>query len=109
MVERREFAQVVDDARPDGDGAGPRAVEHLVDPLHIGPVGMKLLLFNKETLAGNSRLAHGCVDGFAGGFPCIVIGDDDGLPIRKILLKKSRSTVKNTLAEFECFRIGCDF
>lgn len=109
VVERREFAQVVDDARPDGDGDGPCAVEHLVDPLHIGPVGMKLLLFNKETLAGNSRLAHGCVDGFAGGFPCIVIGDDDGLPIRKILLKKSRSTVKNTLAEFECFRIGCDF
>jgi len=94
---------------PTATATAPVGLEHLVDPLHIGPVGMKLLLFNKETLAGNSRLAHGCVDGFAGGFPCIVIGDDDGLPIRKILLKKSRSTVKNTLAEFECFRIGCDF
>ena len=105
MVERREFAQVVDDARPDGDGDGPRAVEHLVDPLHIGPVGMKLLLFNKETLAGNSRLAHGCVDGFAGGFPyrsaglsCSALTPDDA-PVQLDFLGDEARRIKTERLE----------
>ena len=107
-MKRRELAQVVDDARSDSDDNASRTVEHLIDALDVGPVGMELLLFDEEALAGNARLSHKSLDSFAGSPPRIVIGDDYSLPIRKMLPKKGRSTMKNVLAEFECFRIGCD-
>lgn len=48
VMERGEFAEVVDDARAHGDNDGARAVERFVDPLDIGIVGVELLLFEEK-------------------------------------------------------------
>ena len=109
MMERGEFAQIVDHARTDGNGNGTRTIEYVVQPLHIGPIGMEFLLFDQMAFTRHAGSLHISENGLACGIPCITVGDNYGFPSGKMFLKEYRSTMKQVLAKFECFRIGCDF
>ena len=132
-----QLADVVDDARTDGNGDGIRVrgfpealfgrglgigriildalrgghvpVQDLVRHFDVAPLGMELFLVDDVFLRRDAGAGHQGMDGLAAGRPGVDIGDDDGLPAREQLLEYFGHLREDALAHFEDFRVGGHF
>ena len=104
----REFGQVVDDPRADGDGDGIRPGQEGVELLDEAPFGVKRRVGEQAGgILGDAGLFEKAVHLLAGHTPRIGVGNDYGPVPGEELRKEFRHAGKCPDAEYHGPGIGC--